>query len=101
MKTPMKNAIKTLVQNATKTLGHKLPWTPNSINKGFWYEGGGGTRSTNNIEIMHKYFASHKTITNVIKKRNQMLVESINHMHETNLVLEEKRSKFQETNLEK
>jgi hypothetical protein len=54
MKTPMKNAIKTQVQNATKTLGHKLPWTPNSINKGFWYEGGGGTRSTNNIEIMHK-----------------------------------------------
>jgi hypothetical protein len=30
-----------------------------------------------------------------------MLEESINHMHETNPVLEEKWSKSQETNLEK
>jgi len=101
MKTPMKNAIKRPLQNATKTLGQKLPWTPNSINKGFWYEGGGGARSTSNIGIMCKYFKIHKTIANVIKKGSQMLVESINHMHETNIVLEEKQSKFQEANLEK
>jgi hypothetical protein len=50
---------------------------------------------------MCKYFATHKTITNVTKKGSQMLVESINCMHENNLVLEEKRSKSQEANLEK
>ncbi len=82
-------------------LGQKLPWTPNSINKGFWYEGGGGARSMSNIGIMCKYFKTHKTIANVIKKGSQMLVESINHMHETNIVLEEKQSKSQEANLEK
>jgi hypothetical protein len=50
---------------------------------------------------MHKYFATHKTITNVTKKGSQTLVESINYMHEINLVLEEKPSKFQKVNLEK
>jgi hypothetical protein len=74
---------------------------PKLLDKGFWYEGGGGARSTSNIGIMCKYFKIHKTIANVIKKRSQMLVESINHMHETNIVLEEKQSKFQEANLEK
>lgn len=101
MKTAMKNAIKTPMQIVTKTLGQKLHWTPNSINKGFWYEGGGGARSTNNIGIICKYSKIHKTIANVIKKGSQMLVESINHMHETNLVLEEKQSKYQEANLAK
>ncbi len=50
--------------------------------------------------IKRKYSTSHKTITNATKKGSQMLMKSINHMHETNLVLEEKQSKFQEANLE-
>jgi Skp family chaperone for outer membrane proteins len=53
------------------------------------------------IRVKHKYFTSHKTITDATKKGSQMLVESINRMHETNLVLEEKQSKFQKANLAK
>jgi hypothetical protein len=52
------------------------------------------------IGVKHKYSTSHKTITIATKKGNQMLMELIDCTHETNLVLEEKRSKFQESNLE-
>jgi hypothetical protein len=55
----------------------------------------------NDIGIKRNYSTSHKTITNATKKGSQMWMESINHMHETSLVLEEKQSKFQKANLEK
>ncbi len=67
----------------------KLVKTPTSMNQEAHNPSDGGFCNVGNTGIKHAYFFAHKSVAKATQKRSQLIVDSMDKMHESNVKMHE------------